>query len=217
MRVAFPGKSYRQTEVMWRLHAGGVSTPRMLAYAVAGGISLVGHAALIWYGSHVTAPASLPHADAKQMFAIRLIAENKSVFDNQAHADVRKLNSGDGQYSSVMDKAAPERMFPAFYGVHYYEPKELTQKPLVTQDIPRDFALHVPNAPDNAAIFLLLINEYGTIDKVIVESSSLPQAAQTELEDAFKAIKFFPGQMKGMAVKSALKIQIRLDAETATK
>lgn len=184
---------------------------RMLVYSMAGGISFIGHAALIWYGGTATASALLPPADARQTFAVQMIAEKKPLAANTVGVDMHRSNAGAASGSSVIDSAKSERLFPAFYGVHYYQPKELTQKPFVTQDIPRDFALHVPHAPDNAAIFLLLINEKGTIDRVIVESSSLPQSAQAKLEDAFSAVKFFPGQIKGVPVKSALKIQIRLD------
>lgn len=194
-----------------------VAGRRGLVYFFAGGASLAVHAAVIWYGANAAVAIPFSQRGGDKIVTLQLVSEKAPIRNEHALSDVRGLDTNSQKNASEKISAEQEHLFPAFYGMHYYDAKELTQKPLVTLDIPHDFALHVPNAPENAAIFLLLINERGEIDKVVVESSYLPDSVQSTLENTFKAIKFLPGQIKGKAVKSALKIQIRLDSEATAK
>lgn len=94
---------------------------------------------------------------------------------------------------------------------HYFAASELTRKPLVTHDLPADLVLRVPGVPAQAAILRMLINEYGDIDRIIVENSLLPDSAQKVVVDAFSKIRFYPGEINGKPVKSQLKIEVILN------
>lgn len=94
---------------------------------------------------------------------------------------------------------------------YYFATKDLTQKPLVSRDVPVDLILNVPDVPSQAARLQILISEYGDVDKVIVENSLLPEAAQKTVVDAFSKLKFHPGEMNGIPVKSQLRIEVMLE------
>lgn len=94
---------------------------------------------------------------------------------------------------------------------YYFSVKELTQKPLVSRDVPADFMLLVPGVPPQAATLQILISEYGDVDKVVVENSLLPDDAQKVVIDEFSKLKFNPGEINGAPVKSQLKIEVLLE------
>jgi hypothetical protein len=95
---------------------------------------------------------------------------------------------------------------------YYFEPTELTQKPLVSRDIPPDLVFDLPDAPPQAAVLRLLINEMGEIDKVIIEESSVPEHVANEIIAAFQNTRFHPGEKDGRRVKSQVKIEIMLES-----
>lgn len=94
---------------------------------------------------------------------------------------------------------------------HYFESRELTQKPLIMQDVPADLVLDLPDVPVQAAVLRMLINEYGDIDQVIVVNSLLPDFARQMVVDAFAKTRFHPGRINGLPVKSQIRIEIMLE------
>ena len=108
-------------------------------------------------------------------------------------------------------------MFPLLKSVkpYYFAAKDLTQKPLVSRDVPADLMLNVPDVPSQAARLQILISEYGDVDQVIVENSLLPEAARKIVVDAFSKLKFHPGEMNGIPVKSQLRIEVMLEDTNA--
>jgi hypothetical protein len=97
----------------------------------------------------------------------------------------------------------------------YFLANALTQKPLVAVDVP-DLTLMVPGVPSQAAVLRLLINEYGDVDSVVVENSLLPDVAQKRVTDAFSQLRFHPGEIRGVPVKSQLRIEVLLKDPEAT-
>lgn len=99
---------------------------------------------------------------------------------------------------------------------HYFRVSELTEKPHVVQDIASNLMLVTPDIPAQAAVLRLFINDEGGIDKVVIEESSLPAHAQRRILDAFSGIRFQPGKIGRLSVRSQLRIQITLqDAVTS--
>lgn len=121
--------------------------------------------------------------------------------------------SSDTTSLSSKEASKVDSLFPLISAVkpHYFLTKELTRKPLIARDIPSDTLLIVPGVPEQAATLRIQVNEYGDVDKVIVETSLLPQAAQQLVVEEFEKIKFHPGEINGIAVKSELKIEIMLE------
>lgn len=95
---------------------------------------------------------------------------------------------------------------------YYFLPDELTESAYVVRDIEPDLAFLMPSGVSQLAVLSLMINEYGDIDQVTIENSDLPEQAQQLVTDAFEAIKFQPGKVDGIAVKSQLRIEVTLES-----
>ena len=58
---------------------------------------------------------------------------------------------------------------------------------------------------------LLLINIFGDVDQVLLESlPTLSASMVQELQQHFQVMRFMPGQWQGQAVPSALRIRVKL-------
>jgi TonB family protein len=91
---------------------------------------------------------------------------------------------------------------------YYVRSDVLNEQPSVLLDISADLPLSAPNGPiQKMAVLELLINEYGEVDRVVVESSSFSEADQDLIVQAFKKAKFKPGRVNGVPVKSRLRIE----------
>lgn len=99
---------------------------------------------------------------------------------------------------------------------HYFRVSELTEKPHVVQDIASNLVLVTPDIPSQAAVLRLFINDEGSIDKVEIEESRLPAQAQRRIVDAFSGIRFQPGKIGRLSVRSQLRIQISLQDALAS-
>lgn len=96
----------------------------------------------------------------------------------------------------------------------YYFPEiDLTEKPLVLRDVPTNLAAMLTSPASHSAIFRLQINEQGEIDHVIVDTSEFSESEEKILVETFSKLKFEPGKINEMPVKSELRIQIRLDVD----
>jgi hypothetical protein len=99
---------------------------------------------------------------------------------------------------------------------YYFHSRELTEKPLVLRDIPPDVGNLLPDVTPQVPVVRLFINEAGTVDKVLLERSDLPEFAELLLHDVFSKVNFRPGKIDGVAVKSQVKIEVLIEpANTA--
>jgi hypothetical protein len=94
---------------------------------------------------------------------------------------------------------------------YYFPTNALAEKPQVTIDVPPMLATPLPNESPDPAILRLRINELGMIDEVVIEKSSLSEPARRLITEAFGRMRFEPGKIDGKAVKSELRIEIRLE------
>lgn len=114
----------------------------------------------------------------------------------------RPAAANDGPLATIRTAAKP----------YYFQAAELTQKPLVLRDIPPNLIVDLPEAPPQAAVLRLLINELGEIDEVMIEESSVPELAAKTIIEAFRKTRFHPGEREGIPVKSQVKIEIMLES-----
>ncbi len=84
----------------------------------------------------------------------------------------------------------------------------------MAQDISSDLAVVIPDAPSQAAILRLLINDEGGIDSVVVENSYFPAKVERRLIEAFSRLRFLPGKIGRIPVRSQLKIEVMLESPT---
>ncbi len=99
---------------------------------------------------------------------------------------------------------------PSLPGAHYFGANELTEKPHVLRDIAPDQLRVLPDVVARPARARLLINELGGIDKVVIEDAFLSEQAARFVIDALEQIRFYPGKLGDMPVKSQLRIEVVL-------
>lgn len=110
----------------------------------------------------------------------------------------------------------PEPLFPVVLPAAptYHVPAELDAPPRVVQDVPLEMGFNVPDLPPQMLVLRLLINELGEVDKVLIEDSSLPAAAESSIIQSFLRMRFEPGRMENIPVKSQIRIEVTLDFPT---
>lgn len=90
----------------------------------------------------------------------------------------------------------------------YLPPSQLTERPQRLSD-PGPIWTRAPL--QHRVDGVLLINEYGDVDQVIIVSSSVTPAQRQALRELLLLARFTPGRLYGRAVKTALKIEVTLD------
>lgn len=93
---------------------------------------------------------------------------------------------------------------------YYFQPAELTIKPVVVEDTSTSLTLFVAGIETQFVILRLLINEAGSIDRVVIEESHFPAEVEQKIVDTFIKLKFSPGKIDEEPVKSQLRIEVTL-------
>ena len=114
-------------------------------------------------------------------------------------------NSGNSKELHALQDA------PGMQRGDYLPLSALTQRPIVLQDVDPELPQSLRGLQPQSVRLLLLINEYGDIDQIKLESAAaLPTAMLDELRRHFQVMRFVPGQIEERAVRSALRISVRL-------
>ena len=96
-------------------------------------------------------------------------------------------------------------------GAKYLPASMLTQRPIVLLDVHPELPESLQGVEPQFVNLLLLINVYGDVDQVRLESvPTLSAAMVQELLQHFQVMRFMPGQWEGQAVPSALRIRVQL-------
>lgn len=96
-------------------------------------------------------------------------------------------------------------------GASYLPASMLTQRPIVLVDVHPELPDSLQGVEPQYVDLLLLINAYGDVDQVRLESvPALSAAMVQELQQHFQVMRFMPGQWQGQAVPSALRIRVQL-------
>ena len=134
-----------------------------------------------------------------------LVLEAHAPIANEPPLDVSglltNLGYGDETWLSLVD-LTPSR---------YYLPNELTEKPQVIEDIPTDNIRFLPDLGIRTVIAKLLIDENGRVEDILLEDSALSSQAKSFITDSFAGLKFEPGKLGMLPVKSQLNIEVTLD------
>lgn len=96
-------------------------------------------------------------------------------------------------------------------GANYFPASMLTQRPIVLLDIHPELPESLQGVEPQFVNLLLLINAFGDVDQVRLETMPTLSAAMVqELRKHFQVMRFMPGQWQGQAVPSALRIRVQL-------
>lgn len=104
-----------------------------------------------------------------------------------------------------------------FPGVRYFKGVELTERPRPVDKIELSYPMsgELPEADRSGSIILrLLIAESGAVDRVLVESSELPETFQVEATRRFAQAQFFPGRIGELAVRSQMRVEVTFFARS---
>lgn len=182
------------------------------------GLSLAAHAAV---GTAILANAGWPASPAQppsdQTMEVRLIRGERRLESPPNDDLVRKKKQI--ARTLIPEQAAPAPVasernasvipLPEATEPHYFPTRELSVRPRVLKDVPSD--IQIIGVPAQTVILRLFINEAGDIDRVDTEQSFLPEDIERELSGAFSTLKFQPGMRDGTAVKSQMKVEVRLE------
>ena len=180
------------------------------------GVSLLAHVGLIWLFSSgegvsfdsVGDKNASPQVSVVEMLSVAHDTEVKTA--KRSGREARIVSAVEKRRLSDQQAVIPVS-FPLPSAPYYFSVKELTRKPLIMQDISKDLTLNVPTVPSQAATLRMLINEYGSIDHIVVEDSSLPEIEQEMVIESFSKMRFYPGEINGVPVRSQLRIEVMLN------
>lgn len=94
----------------------------------------------------------------------------------------------------------------------YFKSSELDVRPIV--GVPPDLGvLDIGPTKEGEAVVRFYINEFGSVDWMEIEESSLPEAMVEHLHLQQKLLRFTPGRKAGLDVKSIIVFKIKLARE----
>ncbi len=133
--------------------------------------------------------------------------------ESTEYSKTAKESSLDSQATAQRSVETPP-MFPirGHGDVRYFQLNELTQKPFVAHGLVADTILVVPGVASQPATVQLWINDRGDIDHVTIEDSSLSEEAERLVIAAFSKVKFHPGRIGRIPVRSQLRMEIMLES-----
>lgn len=94
---------------------------------------------------------------------------------------------------------------------YYYSPQDLGSKPQATTEILIADPGTLAGTTSGSVVLELFINEAGGMDRVRVESASLPEPFQNIAAEAFRQSVFTPGLKDGKPVKSRLRVEVTVE------
>jgi len=112
---------------------------------------------------------------------------------------------------SSMQGAEPAASLLSLPEPRYFPMNELSERPILEKNIPPDKTIDLPDIPIQSGVVKLLINEQGSIDKVVFDGTSFPEEVKQFVTDSFSAVRFKPGKIGELAVKSQLSIEVTLE------
>jgi hypothetical protein len=184
--------------------------------AVACGLSIAAHlgAAIIFQYGGIKKTPNLPQSNSS--IRIPVIKVEAIRFPKAESLQDRLRNELVGDKKIQRPLLSPNnKVFPfsiqKLSSHYYFSSKELSDKPLVLKDIPADLGELFPEVISQTVGVWLFINEAGLIDQVRLENSGLPEYANFLLRESLKQLKFYPGKIDGLAVKSKLKIEVLIE------
>lgn len=181
------------------------------------GLSVTAHLAL---GLIFKYGADLGHQESAQLIAAPIVVtfgEPKkaiSTLSDRARSRIdREVDILAPSQQSTPLRPNEKPLFPIFRPTepYYFRGKDLTEKPLVLRDIPPDVGHFLLDVMPQSVMAHLLVNEAGDVDQVILEDSELPPHAESLLRGVFLKVKFRPGKIGSMAVKSRVKIEVTIE------
>ena len=92
-----------------------------------------------------------------------------------------------------------------------YQPIALLDvKPVLLKNIQASLSAIFNDTNSQQINCLLMINEYGDVDRIVFGDNQLSELQRNELQAMFLNLRFNPGTMQGLAVPTVMRIEIRI-------
>lgn len=128
-----------------------------------------------------------------------------------SRASEKKLKSQKLESQAI----APKGPADAIGSMVYLPVSQLTERPVVVNDIDAELSDRFAGVRSQSLMLVLLINEYGDVDKVLMDGGqqqgALPSVLMDELRQRFLEARFLPGRRYGRPVRCALRIAVMLN------
>ncbi|WP_338848084.1 hypothetical protein V8J88_04585 [Massilia sp. W12] len=95
-------------------------------------------------------------------------------------------------------------------GAYYFSRQELDQAPRLLENVSNELSIAIPGIDGQILVLQLMINEDGAMDRVEVQKSSLNREQAQQVALHFMRLRFTPGRVDGMDVKSKMLIEVQL-------
>jgi len=90
----------------------------------------------------------------------------------------------------------------------YYGPRDLDVRPQVKTHVMPEYPKDLPAGVRGRVVLDLYVSASGTVDRVVVVRAEPKGRFEQSAVKAFSAARFTPGQRKGVAVQSRLRIEV---------
>ncbi len=185
-------------------------------------LSLAAHLYLVWvFGHHAgwVIPPTPSQPLSVTTLSVSLIKQNSKgsvpTASSTAPAGYHRRSDRPENQRDVLSHPAlpqPDRQGPVLEiftqsEPYYFQQNELEEKPRVLVDAVPELSFSLPGTTTLSTVLRLFINEQGNIDRVVVEESDIPEKARYLLTDTFADMKFQPGKIDNIPVKSQLRIE----------
>lgn len=132
-----------------------------------------------------------------------------------SHASEKKLESQKLESQAIAPKGPADEPADAIGSMIYLPVSQLTERPVVVNDIDAELSDRFAGVRSQSLMLVLLINEYGDVDKVLMDGGqqqgALPSVLMDELRQRFLEARFLPGRRYGRPVRCALRIAVMLN------
>jgi len=163
-------------------------------------------------GSSQQRSTSVLSVQLKTSYGTQSLSQLAPVIDDKPTDAVLKKDTGG--FQSIKSSTADEAPISVIFGqaeAHYFQSRQLSVKPQIVHDDSSGVLLALPGVPAQSAVLRLLINENGDIDRVVIDEPFLSEYAVGLVNNAFLTIKFHPGKIGDVPVKSQLRILVELE------
>ena len=147
--------------------------------------------------------------NTKQYFLIKKIPEN--IF----YVDIKDNHQSSSNNLKINEKNIQQKILEKSNNLDkkrtYFTVNSLSERPFILIDVDPNILQKIQDFKIDKLIFSLMINEYGDVEKVMIEEANLSTELLPILEYAFLQTKFSPGRIHGTAVPSTIKIEVKLD------
>ena len=97
----------------------------------------------------------------------------------------------------------------------YYSTSQLSQPPIPLNEVALDDPAVAPVIASGKMVMTLWINAQGEVENAVVDETELPGLFTRPTVEAFKRLRFRPGELGGRSVGSIMKIEVTYEDERA--